>query len=108
MISGSAYGQNLDSYKYNGSFNPDENAVVTNFQFNGYTNYWHDIYHDWIRYGNLFKIAAPRVDYTIAQSKVDIAEDMKIPGLSLQEGFLSSILSWPVYSAGSANPAKGG
>jgi hypothetical protein len=93
LISGSAYGQNLDSFKYNGSFNPDENAVVTNFQFNGYTNYWHDIYHDWIRYGNLFKIAAPRVDYTIAQSKVDIAEDMKIPGLSLQEGFLSTLLA---------------
>jgi hypothetical protein len=93
LISGTAYGQNLDSYKYNGSFKPDENAVITNFQFNGYTNYWHDIYRDWIRYGNLFKIAAPNVDYTIAQSKVDIADDMKIPGLSLQEGFLSTLLN---------------
>jgi len=93
LISGTAYGQNLDGYKYNGSFNPDENVVVTNFQFNGYTNYWHDIYRDWIRYGNLFKIAAPNVDYTIAQSKVDIADDMKIPGLSLQEGFLSNLLN---------------
>jgi hypothetical protein len=93
LISGSAYGQNLDGYKYNGSFNPDENAVVTNFQFNGYTNYWHDISHNWISYGNLFKLATPNVDYTIAQSKVDIAEDMKIPGLSLQEGFLNSLLN---------------
>ena len=93
LISGTAYGQNLDGYKYNGSFNPDENAVVTNFQFNGYTNYWHDIDRDWIRYGNLFKIAAPNLDYTIAQSKVDIADDMKIPGLSLQEGFLSTLLN---------------
>ena len=93
LISGTAYGQNLDGYKYNGSFNPDENAVVTKFQFNGYTNYWHDIYHNWISYGNLFKLAAPNVDYTIAQSKVDIAEDMKIPGLSLQEGFLSTLLN---------------
>ncbi len=93
LISGTAYGQNMDGYKYNGSFNPDENAVVANFQFNGYTNYWHDIYRDWIRYGNLFKIAAPHLDYTIAQSKVDIADDMKIPGLSLQEGFLSTLLN---------------
>ena len=85
--------QNLDIYKYNGSFNPDKNAVTTNFQFNGYTNYWHDISNDWVRYGNLFKIAVPNVDYTIAQSKVDIAEDLKIPGLSLEEGFLNSLLS---------------
>ena len=48
------------TYKYNGSFNPSENAVTTNFQFNGYTNYWHDIYRDWISYGNLFKIAIPK------------------------------------------------
>jgi 5S rRNA maturation endonuclease (ribonuclease M5) len=93
LISGIANGQNLDGYKYNGSFNPDENAVTTNFQFNGYTNYWHDIYRDWIRYGNLFKIAVPIVDYTIAQSKIDIADDMKIPGLFLQEGFLSNLLN---------------
>ena len=79
-ISSLAYAQNLDDYKYNGSFKPDENAVITSFQFNGYTNYWHDIYQDWIRYGNLFKIAVPNVDYTIAQSKVDIADDMKMPG----------------------------
>jgi hypothetical protein len=92
LISGITYAQNLDDYKYNGSFNPDENAVTTNFQFNGYTNYWHDIYRKWISYGNLFKIAIPNVDYTIAQSKVDIADDIKIPGLSLQEGFLNNLL----------------
>ncbi len=93
LISSVTYAQNLDEYKYNGSFHPDENAVSTNFQFNGYTNYWHDIYHKQIRYGNLFKIAIPNVDYTIAQSKVDIADDMKIPGLSLQEGFLNNLLN---------------
>jgi len=84
--------QDLDDYKFNGSFRPDENAVTTEFQFNGYTNYWHDIYRKWIRYGNLFKIAVPNVEYTIAQSKVDIADDMKIPGLSVQEGFISGLL----------------
>ncbi len=95
LLSSAAYGQNLDGYKYNGSFNPSENAVTTHFQFNGYTNYWHDTDHDWISYGNLFKMAIPNVDYTIAQSKVDIADDMKIPGLSLQEGFLNELLSMP-------------
>jgi hypothetical protein len=86
------YGQNLNDYKYTGSFNPDKNEVKTGFQFNGYTNYWHDINHDWIRYGNLFKLAASDVDYTIAQSKRDIADDMKIPGLNMQEGFLRDLL----------------
>jgi hypothetical protein len=93
FLCSAAYAQNLDDYKYNGSFQPDKNAVTTDFQFNGYTNYWHDIYREQIRYGNLFKIAIPNVDYTIAQSKLDIADDMKIPGLSLQEGFLNSLLA---------------
>jgi hypothetical protein len=88
-----AYAQNLDGFKYKGSFNPEENAVSTDFQFNGYTNFWQDTYRKQIRYGNLFKMAVPNVDYTIAQSKVDIAEDMNITGLSLQEGFLNSLLS---------------
>jgi len=93
LLSSVAYAQNLDDYKYKGSFHPDENAVTTNFQFNGYTNYWHDIYREYIHYGNLFKIAIPNVDYTIAQSKVDIADDMKIPGLSVQEGFMNDLLT---------------
>ncbi|MEI6678947.1 MAG: hypothetical protein WCL21_10095, partial [Mariniphaga sp.] len=88
-----ASAQNLDGFKYNGSFNPDRDAVTTEFQFNGYTNYWHDSYRKWIRYGNLVKIAIPNVEYTIAQSKVDIAEDLKIPGLCLQEGFLNSLIN---------------
>ena len=93
FLSIAAAGQGLDGYKYNGSFNPDKNAVTTHFQFNGYTNYWHDIFRDWITYGNLFKIAIPRVDYTIAQSKVDVADDMGLPGLSVQEGFMNELLA---------------
>ncbi len=93
LLCGQTFAQSLDGFKYNGSFNPDENAVTTHFQFNGYTNYWHDIRHDWISYGNLFKMAIPDVDYTIAQSKVDIADDMKIPGLWVQEGFMDGIMA---------------
>jgi hypothetical protein len=92
-LTGAGLSQGLDGYKYNGAFNPAENAVTTNFQFNGYTNYWHDIYRDWISYGNLFKMAVPKLDYTIAQSKLDVAEDMHIPGLSVQEGFMNELLS---------------
>jgi hypothetical protein len=87
------FSQNLDGYKYNGSFQPDKNRVTTSFQFNGYTNYWHDIYREQIRYGNLFRLSIPDVDYTIAQSKLDIADDLNIPGLTVQEGFMYNLLN---------------
>ena len=74
---------------------PLENAVRNEFQFNGYTNYWHDTYSEWYRYGNLFKIAVPNIEKTIMQSKVDVASDMGLPGLIMQEGFLSGLFSGP-------------
>jgi hypothetical protein len=40
-------------------------------------------------------MAIPDVEKTIMQSKVDIAEDMGIPGLIMQEGFLNGLLSGP-------------
>jgi hypothetical protein len=85
------FAQDLNDYKFNGSFEPEENSVRSDFQFNGYTNFWHDSYQKWTRYGNLFKMTTPDVGYSIAQSKLDIAEDLKIPGLSLQEGFISEL-----------------
>lgn len=93
VSTGFSYAQNLDGFQNNGSFNPEKNSVTTDFQFNGYTNYWHDSYRKWVRYGNLVKMAIPNVDYAIAQSKVDVAEDLMIPGLSMQEGFLNSLLA---------------
>ena len=89
LISITVNSQTIDEFRYNGAFNPEKNSVVTSFQFNGYTKYWHDKRNSWISYGNLFKIAMPDVSYTIAQSKADIADDMNIPGLSLQEGFIN-------------------
>jgi hypothetical protein len=90
---GTALAQDINNYKFNGTFYPAENAIRTDFQFNGYTKYWHDTYRQWTRYGNLFKMAVPKVDYAIAQSKLDIADDLKIQGLSVQEGFLNALLS---------------
>ena len=92
LLSFAAQAQNLNDFKYNGTFNPEKNSVSNSFQFNGYTNYWHDVRNNWIRYGNLFKIALPDADYMIAQSKMDIADDILIPGLSLQEGFMTFIM----------------
>jgi hypothetical protein len=87
FIGVSVKAQNIDEFKYSGSLNPEENIIKNYFQFNGYTNYWHDIRSEWISYGNLFKIAVPDIEYTVAQSRIDLADDMNIPGLSFQEGF---------------------
>ncbi len=70
-----------------------ESTGETDIRFNGYTNHWHDYYTQWRRYGNLFKIAVPDVQLTILQSKVDVAEDLGLPGLLMQEGFMSHLFS---------------
>ena len=94
VLSGSlAYGQNLDDFEYNGTDDSVQYIENDNIQFNGYTNYWHNTYHKWIRTGNLFKIAIDNVEYNIMQSKVDIAEDMGLPGLIMQEGFVHGLTS---------------
>jgi len=87
--------QKFDDFEFSASPQIMDNTIHNDFQFNGYTNYWHDIYREWIRYGNLFKIANSNVAYTIAQSKLDIAKDMGVPGLYLQEGFLNGLLIEP-------------
>ena len=92
ILCGNGQAQSLDGYKIIGRDSIGNNEVKTAFQFNGYTNYWHDIRHDWFSYGNLFKAASPDVDFTIAQSKRDIADDMDIPGLFIQEGFMKNLL----------------
>jgi hypothetical protein len=88
------YAQDLKSFRYISSENSKLDPLVKkSIQFNGYTNYWHDTYRDWYHYGNLFKIAVPDVEKTILQSKIDAAEDMSIPGLLMQEGFMNGLLS---------------
>jgi hypothetical protein len=84
--------QTADGFLYRGDAGVEENIVRADFQFNGYTNYWHDLYRQWIYYGNLYKIAVPDIARSIMQSKVDVAEDLGLPGLSLQEGFFSDWL----------------
>ncbi|PID92781.1 MAG: hypothetical protein CSA96_01475 [Bacteroidetes bacterium] len=72
--------------------NAENGSVIKNkTQFNGYTNHWQNNYTQWYRYGNLFKMAVPEVPPAILQSKVDIADDLGLPGLFLEEGFLSHL-----------------
>lgn len=84
------HGQNVSDFQTTSQ--QSVNSVITNrIDFNGYTNHWHDTYTNWFRYGNLFKIAMPDVKSTILQSKIDVAEDLGLPGLLMQEGFISNL-----------------
>jgi hypothetical protein len=74
----------------------DDFIIQTPGQFNGYTNYWHSIFWEWQQYGNLFQLSIPDVARTIAQNKVDTAEELGLPGLQMQEGFLAALVAGPV------------
>jgi len=91
-----AAGEDLDKFAFTAAFSPAASPVVTKGQFNGYTNYWHSVYWKWLQYGNLYLASQPDIERSIAQSKVDVAEELGIPGLSLAEGFLEAWLRGPV------------
>ncbi|MBL0135283.1 MAG: hypothetical protein IPP79_15535 [Chitinophagaceae bacterium] len=72
---------------------PNPKSIIrSNTQFNGYTNYWHDDYKNVYRYGNLFKMAHANVEKTIAQTKLNVADDIHLNGLDMQEGFVNFLL----------------
>jgi hypothetical protein len=87
--------QDLTNYEITIPQETGEPSGATDIRFNGYTNHWHDYYTHWHRYGNLFKIAVPDIPLTILQSKVDVAEDLGMPGLLMQEGFISHLFARP-------------
>ncbi len=61
-------------------------------RFSGYTNYWQTNAWSWAQHGNLFLIGQPDVATAIAQNKADIAEELGLPGLVLDEGFVDAWL----------------
>jgi hypothetical protein len=87
-----AAGEDLDKFAFTAAFSPALSPVVSSGQFNGYTNYWQSVYWKWLQYGNLYLASQPDIERSIAQNKVDIAEELGIPGLSLAEGFLEAWL----------------
>ncbi len=87
------FAQKLADFKIQQSGNNNETGIVNQSQFNGYTNHWQNSYTQIYRSGNLFKMAIPDVQSTILQSKINIAEDLGIPGLLVQEGFISKLLA---------------
>ena len=94
----SVTGQGLSDFRAESSEEAGKSSVINTNRFNGYTNHWQNYYYEWHRYGNLFKIALLETELAILQSKIDIAEDMGIPGLLMQEGFISALLREPYRS----------
>lgn len=87
--------QGLDGFSYKETFAPTENMVRNKFQFDGYTDHWHTTSEQWTRYGNLFKTTASSPEGLIIRSKLDVAEDLGIAGLFLQEGFINALQKEP-------------
>jgi hypothetical protein len=87
------FAQKITDFKIQQTSNTNNTGIINQFQFNGYTNHWQNSYTEIYRYGNLFKMPIPNVQSTILQSKINIADDLGIPGLLVQEGFVSKLLS---------------
>lgn len=96
----------LNDFSWAASVAPQSAVISTPGQFNGYTNYWHSIYWEWQQYGNLFHLSLPDVARTIAQNKVDTAEELGIPGLLMEEGFLDGLLSMPAVELDNPLPVE--
>jgi hypothetical protein len=85
----------LEDFKNVSKIDPSTRAIRTPGQFNGYTNYWHSIFWTWHQYGNLYQLSIPDASKSILQNKVDVAEELGLPGLWMEEGFLDGLLSTP-------------
>ena len=65
------------------------------YAWSGYTNWWNSIYSRQYRYGNLYKVNVPDAEKIFAQGKRDLALDMGLPWLQMQEGFMGELLKGP-------------
>lgn len=67
--------------------------AASEIAWSGYTNWWNSNYSRQVRSGNLSKIAVPDAAKVLEQRQRDLAEDLGIPGLRMQEGFLAGLLN---------------
>src|SRR5680860_111216 len=83
----------LQQYQTNTPESIEENTRIKDFSFNGYSTHWQDLYNKQVRYSNLIRFDVQDITKTILQSKINIAEDIGLPGLQMQEGFLNGLLN---------------
>ncbi len=76
-----------------GAVQMDESSILRREgRFSGYTNFWHSLAWTQFQYGNIFQMATADVPLSILQAKLETAEELGLPGLVLEEGFLSRFL----------------
>jgi len=93
LINSSLFAQKLDDFQAAKSSSLIQNAIQDAMQAKGDSN-GHN-FNKSIHYGNLFKMTVPDISASIAQSRADIAEDMGVSGLSMQEGFMNGLITAP-------------
>lgn len=91
LIFGCSSTSSLRQYHKSAPNPVDKHVLIQDFSFNGYTTHWQDQYKKQIRYSNLIRFDVPDIAKTILQSKVDIATDIGLPGLQMQEEFLNTL-----------------
>ncbi|MBN2266306.1 MAG: hypothetical protein JW775_10885, partial [Candidatus Aminicenantes bacterium] len=85
-------GQDLDRFVREPGTYQAPAPVTHPGRFSGYTNHWQTTAWSWSQHGNLFLMGQPDVAAAIAQNKADIAEELGLPGLVMDEGFLAAWL----------------
>ena len=95
FISAQSTSAKLEDFKFAPASGINPAPIVTPGQFHGYTKYWHSLYWNGVQYGNLFQMSLPDGNSTILQNKVDIAEELGVPGLWMEEGFIDGLLAAP-------------
>ncbi|MDR1097975.1 MAG: hypothetical protein LBL57_07585 [Tannerella sp.] len=83
----------LDGFSPGGENDANTSLIVNDWQFNGYTTHWQNVYQHRYRYGNLFRLDITDVEAAVRQAKADAAEALGIPGLCLREGFVNAFLT---------------
>lgn len=80
---------------YIGSFNTaadsDRQPAQSGIEWSGYTNWWNSIYLQQYRSGSLSKVCVPDAAKILEQLRRNLAEELGIPGLQMQAGFLEGL-----------------
>ena len=71
------------------------NPARGEFAWSGYTNWWNSDYKKMYRLGSLNKICVPDAVKVLEQRRIDLATDLGLPFLQMQEGFLAGLLAEP-------------
>lgn len=87
---GAASGARLDRFRTAPTAAPASPLIRTPGRFSGYTNFWHDMAWTRHQYGNLFQLSTLDAEAAVAQAKRDMAEELGLAGLDMEEGFLSA------------------